>query len=398
MKNESVYKVDESRCAYMYLKKMKALTLFCLATILLVGCSSRTEVLNNTANAQNQDQEIITLRVGTGIGTTHIINDAFLSRWMEEVEKQTNHKVQFETHYSGSLVAMGREYEALNSGLVDIVLPMFQVYDPVRFPLSEVTMLPLLDSNVKIATSAYEELVIGDYILENNKTFHDIELKSKDLKMWTTPTTEGYNLSFVDKDRPQNVADLTNVTFRSSGRISEITSKDLGINSISIPASEIYDALSRGSIDGLYFSIPDWSGYGIDELFSYTITGVNLGHFSHTFGMTQETWNSLPKDVQEVMDKVAKEELHSPETYAVYDERMEQALKINKAKGGIVESIDMLPKEVQEAINNSIVQTWKEWIELNEKNGLPGKKTALLWRDLILKHGGNVPQEIKEMK
>ena len=380
----------------MYMKRMKSLILFCFAMLLLSSCSS-DEVSDVKASAQ-KNNETITLRVGTGIGTTHIINEAFLSRWMEEVEKQTNHKVEFETHYSGSLVAMGREYEALESGLVDIVLPMFQVYDPVRFPLSEVTMLPLLDSDVKIATAAYEELVFGEYILADNKTFYDIELGSKGLKMWTTPTTEGYNFSYVDGGGLENLADLTDVTFRSSGRVSEIFSKDLGINAISIPASEIYDGLSRGSIDGLYFSIPDWPGYGIDELFSYTFTGVNLGHFSHTFGMTEETWNSLPKDVQEVMDKVAREELHSPQTYAVYDEKMEQALETNEANGGVVESIDQQPEEVQEAINHAIVHTWQEWIELNEENGLPGKETALLWRDLILKYGGDVPQEIKDMK
>lgn len=358
--------------------------------LMLAGCSSQT----------NQDNEngVIVLRVGAGVGTTHLINTAYLSRWMEEVEKNTGGKVQFETHYSGSLMAMGREYDALESGLVDIASPMFQIYDPVRFPLSEISMLPLLDSNVRVATAAYEELVMGNHVLQDGKTFYDYELGSKDLKMWTTPTTEGYNFSYASHDGPDNVQELSHVTFRSSGRVAEIFSDKLGINAISLPAGDIYDGLSRGSIDGLYFSIPDWPGYGIDELLGYTIAGVNLGHFSHTFGMTQETWNSLPRDVQEVMDQAAKELLHQDETYAFYDERMQLGIENNKANGGVIEDISEQPEEIQAAIDLAIVATWEDWIHVNDKNGLPGKETALLWRDLILKHGGNVPNKIKEMK
>ncbi len=358
---------------------------------LLVACNS-----NSTSNVS--EEEVITLRVGAGVGTTHLVNVSYLSRWMDEVEERTNGKVQFEKHYSGSVIAMGREYEGLTSGLVDIALPIFQMYDPVRFPLSEISMLPLLESDVRVATAAYEELVMGNHILRDNKTFYDYEWAERDMKMWTTPTTEGYNFSYARNSGPSNVRELANVTFRSSGRMAEIFSSKLGINAISLPAGDIYDGLSRGSIDGLYFSVPDWNGYGIDELIGYTIQGVNLGHFSHTFGMTNETWNSLPEDVQEVMDEVAVELLHADETYAVYDERLEKSLQTNEAHGGIMADISEQPIEVQEAINQAIVETWIEWIDANEKNGLPGKETALLWRDLVIKYGGDVPDAIKEME
>ncbi|MGD6855750.1 TRAP transporter substrate-binding protein DctP [Bacillus infantis] len=373
--------------------KQKNFILTACLMILLAGCN-KLETSKHVAHSA----ESITLRVGTGVGTTHLIYTAYLSKWMEEVENRTNGKVNFEVHYGGSVVAMGREYDALVSGIVDMVMPMFQVYDPVRFPLSEVSMLPLLESNVTTASAAYKELVMGNLPLKEGKSFYDYELKSKGLKMWTTPTTEGYNFSYANKKGPRNLTELTNVTFRSSGRVAEIFSKEIGINAIAMPAGDIYDGLSRGSIDGLYFSIPDWPGYGIDELLGYTIQGVNLGHFSHIFGMTQETWESLPHDVQEVMDEVAAELLDSKETYQFYEERMEQALNNNKKKGGVIEDMSAQPLEVQEAIDKAIVETWKKWIKMNDENGLPGKETALMWRDLIIKHGGDVPEEIKQMK
>lgn len=363
--------------------------------VLITGCSS-----TNSASSENQkNEETITLRVGSGVSSSHIINEAYFEPWLNAVEEETDGKIEFETHYGGSLVGTGREYDALTSGLVDIALPMFQLYDPVRFPLSEVSMLPLLDSDVNVATQAYEELVLGDHTLENGKSFYDIEHGSKNLKQWTSPTTEGYKFSYANRSDLETVEDMTNVTFRSSGRVSEIFSENLGINANSIPATDIYDSLSRGSIDGLYFSIPDWPSYGIGGLFNYTITeGVNLGHYSHTFGMTQETWEELPKDVQNVMDEQASKLLDAEETYDIYDERREEGINNMKSNGGTLEPMTEQPEEIQEEVNKSIVETWEEWIQVNEEKGLPGRETALLWRDLVIKHGGSVPEEIENME
>lgn len=360
--------------------------------IFIVGCG-RAE-----STSGMNDDETITLRVGTGVPSSHIINVAYFAPWLEAVERETEGKVKFETHYGGSLVAMGREYNALESGIVDIVLPMFQMYDPVRFPLSEVSMLPVLDSNVNIATQAYEEMVLGGHVYENGKTFYEMEHGERGLKQWTSPTTEGYKISYANQSKPQTVEEFTNVTFRSSGRMAEIFSEHIGINAISMPAGDIYDGLSRGSIDGLYFSVPDWPGYGIGGLFEYTVDGLNLGHFSHTFGMTNETWNELPEDVQQVMDEQATKLLHDEDTYKIYDEREELAIASNEEAGGVIENLDEQPQEIQDAVNQAVVDTWYTWIEMNEENGEPGKETALLWRDLIIKYGGSVPTEIEEME
>lgn len=386
-----LYSLTKTKDDSLKILSYKSITILISMTIFLTGCGS------SNPESNEDEEETITLRVGTGVSSSHIINVAYFEPWLEAVEEETNGKVQFETHYGGSLVGMGREYDALQSGIVDIVLPMFQMYDPTRFPLSEVTMLPVLDSDVYTATQAYEEMVHGDYVFENGKTFYEMEHGDKDLKQWTSPTTEGYKMSYSDITHPQTVNELTDVTFRSSGRMSEIFSNNIGINAISLPAGDIYDSLSRGSIDGLYFSVPDWPSYGIGGLFNYTIDGINLGHFSHTFGMTQETWEELPSDVQNVMEEQATKLLHEESTYEVYDEREQQSLNSLENSGGEIDTIDNQPEEVQEAINQAIVDTWIDWIETNEEKGLPGRETALLWRDLIIKYGGSVPEEIEEM-
>lgn len=378
----------------IYTKRL-LLVLFCLLPLLLSACSSGGTA---TVAGEETKEETITLRVGAGVGNEHLIMLSYLNRWMEEVEKQTDYRVRFELLNGGSLVAMGREFDALHMGLVDIAMPIHQVYDPVRFPLSEVTMLPLLESDVRIATAAYEDLVQSDVLLDGEHTFYELEFGSRDLKLWPTVTTESYQFSFSNINSIESMSDLQNLTFRSTGRVAEIFSDHFGINAITLPAADLYDVLSKNSIDGLYFSIPDWPSWGITDLLQYTISGVNLGHFSFMFGMTQETWDSLPTEVQEVMEKVAKEELQSEKTYEIYDDRTNKSVDQFKGNGGKIVEFKDQPADVQASVEEAMVETWYTWIELNEQNGLPGRETAILWKDLILKHGGEVPEKILEIK
>ena len=43
------------------------------------------------------------------------------------------------------------------------------------------------------------------------------------------------------------------------------------------------------------------------------------------------------------------------------------------------------------------MNTWQAWIDSKEKEGLPGLETAILWRDLMVKHGAIAHDPIMEL-
>jgi TRAP-type C4-dicarboxylate transport system substrate-binding protein len=300
--------------------------------------------------------------------------------------------VEFETFAGGELVSTPDEGDAVLSGTIDVGL-VLPIYQPDQYAMAEITMLPLAKSDAHIGSNAWKELLNSDVELADGKTF--TELQFGDFKIFPVATTQEYSISTTGKEF-KTAKDVKGTSLRTPSRIHEKYSEIIGINSVTMPAVEMYDSLSRGSFDGSYYSIADWSGYGFQDLFKYTVTGVNFGHFNAFIGMSNEKWDSLPKNVQDAMTQ-ANEELFSKGADE-WIKRSEEMTKQNEADGGKFVEFSTLDQSVQDLINKGIEDTWEDYAKLLEKQGQPGNKLVTLWRDIIIEQGGDVPDGVKNMK
>jgi len=161
-----------------------------------------------------------------------------------------------------------------------------------------------------------------------------------------------------------------------------------------MPFSEEFEAMSRGAIEGTVRALSDYEPYGFDEMITNALHGVSLGHFPFVWLMSEEKWNDLPADVQEVMEDTAYELAESTTKLeaqeAAYDNAIDNGIEFT--------DIADLDEEAQDHIEQAIVNTWKVWIEAKEEEGLPGKEVAKLWRDLIIEQGGTVHDSIMEIE
>ena len=362
--------------------------------LVLSGCVQQSTTGDQNSN-ENGDEKIV-LRASTGLPDHHIWMKSLLVPWMERVEEESNGRVEFEFFTGGELVALGQEYDALKAGTIDIALPLMPLYEPSRFPLSEVTMLPLAESDSKVMNKAFANLIYGDHKLEDDKTFYDLEFGNNDLKVWAMNGGTAYVISTTEMDF-DSAEDFKKARIRTGSRLSEIFIQNLGATPISMPQTDAYDALSRGTIDGNLLSVGDWLGWGYQDLFKYTLLGANIGHFSAVFGMLEETWNDLPKDIQEIMEEAAKEIQLSEEADKIMNEEYDEVLAQVEGKVKF-EHIDELEQDAKDAVTAAMEKTWFDWIELMEKDGHPGKEAAKLWRDLIVEAGGKVPDAVLEIE
>ncbi len=369
---------------------MKSILFVLLVSVIFVlgACSDN----GNTAEGEGGGGEVITLRAATGLSSQHAWWSDNMVPWMERVEELTDGQVQFETFSGGELVSVPNEGDAVLNGTIDVGL-VLPIYQPAQYPMAEVTMLPLAKSDAHIGSNAWKALLNSDVELQDGKTYSEMQFDK--YKVFPISTTQEYSISTTGKEF-NSVEDVKGTSLRTPSRIHEMYSEKVGINSVTMPAVEMYDALSRGAFDGSYYSIADWSGYGFGELFKYTITGVNFGHFNAFIGMSQEKWDEMPENVQEAMTK-ANEEIFSPGAQEWID-RSEEAIAKNKEEGGKFVEFSTLDQGVQDAINEGIEQTWMDYSELLEEQGLPGQKLTKLWRDIIIEQGGDVPEELKDIE
>lgn len=366
-----------------------------LATTLVVtACVSLLAACGGDGGAEAGGDEAVTLRVGTGLSDKHAWWAAGMVPWMEKVEELTDGQVTFETFTGGELVEVTKEIEAVQNGTVDVAL-MLPIYNPDQFPMAEVTMLPISRSDTMIASNAWKALLESDEQLADGKTYYESQFGAQDIKAWPLSTTQEYAISTTGKEL-DSVKAVESVALRTPSRIHEMYAAKIGVDSVTIPAVEMFDALSRGAFDGSFYSVADWSGYGFQDLFTYTLTDINFGHFNGLIGMSQQTFDGLPADVQDAMQQAHEETFEGSAQEWV--DRADEMVAYNEGEGGEFVSFDSLDPAVQEHMLGGVEETWTDYIELLEKEGLPGKDVALLWRDLLVEAGGEVPDGIAEME
>lgn len=336
-----------------------------------------------------------TLRFATGFSSQNGWWVGTHKPWMDRVEELTDGDVTFEAFNGGELVEVGDELEALNQGVIDIgsVAPP---YLPDQFTAGEVTMLPLVKSDALIASKAYKALLESDEEIIDGKTYYESQFGDNGLKVFPAPTTAEYTISTTGKEF-SSVSAVKGLSIRAASRTHEILAESMGINPVAIPNAEAYDALNRGTLDGNFSSVADWSGYGFQDVFKYTLEGINFGHFNGTMAMTEDTWNNLDPKVQEAMEQ-ASEELYIDPGAQEWLDRTDELMKVNKGAGGKFVEFDTLSPEVQELFLDGVDETWSKYVDQLDAKGLPGKDVVILWRDLLVEAGGEVPQSAKDLK
>lgn len=371
------------------MKKSLFFMIFALLLAISYGCSNGDT--DGDASSSSSPQS---LTASTGYPPSDGSVDTFALPLIEHVVENSD-EIDIETFTGGELFGEDESLSALESQSIDIEMVLSPTLDPSRFPYSSVIALPLLESNAQIAAEAVQNLMTSDVEISDGKTYYELEFTDKNLFALPIHPTETYLLSTVDNVF-ESVDNLTSsVRMRASSNVHETFIQELGLSPVALPATEIYDGLSRGSLDGAMLNVPDWPPYGVDEATNFTISGVSLGHFPVFFAMNDSTWESLSGEVQDLFQNKADELIQ--EGPQIYMEQRDEILEKYTNNGKEVINYSDLDEDVQSTIDSAILSTWESFISDLDNQGHNGTAIATLWRDLIIEAGGEVPKEVMDL-
>jgi len=362
-----------------------------LAAFGCAGAPAPTTTATTTATAA---EEPIVLRISSGLNPLHIWDGDYLMPFADRMEAAFPGRLEFERFHAAELCPTGKELEGLKGGSIDVAAPFLAPYHAGVFPLTDVSMMPVQDTDSLKAARAFTKLMYSDVPLKDGKTFYQLELDPQGIKGWPLGPTEPYRISTSGKrfDTPE---DFQGVPLRAGARAHCVYLEQLGVTVVSMVGMEIYESMSRGTIDGPIYSVPDWESYGLTELIKYTIVGIGLGHWPSYLAVTTETWDKLPSDIQAKWNEVALDVCeYSAKAWIA---KGEPVMKENVEKhGGVFEDVRDLNPSVQEAMYDACVATWKTWIEEEEAKGNPALACAKLWATYIVEEGGTLPEGVAE--
>ena len=297
----------------------------------------------------------IKLKFGYWMSTKHSLHPVFV-KYANEMKALTNGRVQITLYPGGALGGPKEQWDMAVGGIVDISFFM-PGYTAGRFPLTTVFDLPLLLGGSSVVNTAIAKGVFEKYIAQ----------EYKDAKMLIFFVSEPFTF-FTSKKKIQSMADIRGLKFRSSGAVQSAMVKGLGGSPVTLPITEVYTSLEKGVIDGVVTAFTAMVGYRLYDVVKYCIH-AGLTATPMAVVMNKKTWNSLPPDIQNILDNLIMR--YSFECATKYDADVKKSLKIGKSKGKVIYS---LPAGELAKWEKKLVPVYDQWIADMKAKGLPGEE------------------------
>jgi len=217
-----------------------------------------------------------------------VINQA----WAKWLEKASKGRLEIVVYPAEQVAKAPNLYDAALNGLADITCQLL-AFNPGRWPLTEVTQLPFLYDFPGSRAAAMTAMALFE-------KYPEIQAEHKGVKILGFHAT-GLNHIHTVKKPVYKMEDLKGLLLNTNGKIGVNTIKYLGGTPETIFPAEQYDAMAKGVITG---NVLEWEGqfiWHMNELTHYS-TQASIALFVFVHAMNLDTWNSLPPDLQALLD------------------------------------------------------------------------------------------------
>lgn len=243
--------------------------------------------------------ETVTIKFAMAVPPNHYsaVNGArFL---MDRATELSGGRIQFEWYPAQQLGKAKDMLTLVQTGVVDMadVVPS---YTPEKLPLTSVSELPFQASTSCEGTKVLYELAREDQFLGENE-FARQGVHSLMIATFAPYKilTKGVEINSLD--------DLAGVKLRASGGATEASSRSLGAAPVRLAGPEVYQALTRGTIDGAIWPLLSLAPFDLTEEINFALVDPSVGTVSTTYVISDESWNAIPSDLQEILTQAGKE-------------------------------------------------------------------------------------------
>jgi TRAP-type C4-dicarboxylate transport system substrate-binding protein len=133
---------------------------------------------------------------------------------------------------------------------------------------------------------------------------------------------------------------------------------------------EVYESLSRGTLDGIVFPLQAALDFKLESFLKNGTVGQNFGGFATTYSISEANWNKLPPDVQKAFDQ-ASEETVAHACAALDADDSGPAVDKLKAAG-----VDLRPLPAAESakLKDTLKPVYEQWAQGLDARSLPGNE------------------------
>jgi TRAP-type C4-dicarboxylate transport system substrate-binding protein len=272
--------------------------------------------------------------------------------FMEEAESSSDGAITFDWYDSGTLLEADQLVPGLTQGVADVIFTTSS-YISSTYPILGVYELPFI-------TSEYEEQREALAYDGELRQFLNEQLKEQNLvSLGTMPTT--YQWIWTADKKIDSPDDLKGMRIRVAGPLEGRTVEALGGSPVTMSSAEVYEALERGTIDGLISYMGTIPGRSLQEVIKYG-TSAPFGAYSVDAYARADWFEGLPEANREALLEAGQVYTEEGTQHMVDVHENEYLQTIEDAGVEIIELDDQQVAAFEEAVAPTYDQ-WKKTVK-----------------------------------
>lgn len=306
------------------------------------------------------------LKVAFFPGPKHPINARMLAPWADGINAQKA-GLQVKIFVAGKLgKGPAKQFKRALDRVADVSFGL-QGYTSKQFRATTLVEL------ANIMTSAKEGTRRLNTAYAKSEAVRKEYGKVKVLALWTIDPP-----IIMTKSKPiKTVADLKGLKLRTPSQMSARTIKALGAVPVPMPITKLYNALARGTVDGVLVSPTVLHTFKIKEVTRHFAHGVPFGSSPMFIVMNRDSWNELSPAHKDIVNKSVGARWGDVGG-RIYDEEHAKGMKF--LAGSKAHNLIKLPDaEVRKALG-MLAKLEQEVIAEWEKQGIPATEILKIMR------------------
>lgn len=301
-------------------------------------------------------QDKATLRVADYLPPNHLLYTHGLKPFMDDVQAMTGGRIAFQ-YFPGEQLGKAKDLLGLvQSGAVDMAL-IAPSYVSEKMPFTTITELPGLYTSACQGTDAFYSAASPTGVLGD-------EFKANKVRSVVTFMYQPADL-LTAKKVVTTVEDWKGLKVRAAGGPTEVAVGEMGGTPIRMSPTDLYQALSRGTIDAAMLVATSAKVYSLDTVIKGITTGFSLGSIASAYILNQATWDRLPADVRAAFDKAGADA--SRKLCTALDEQEKQELDRMRTAGITITVLDQKQRDAWSAKADRLLTEWATRMKVPEE-------------------------------
>ncbi|MBL1421437.1 MAG: TRAP transporter substrate-binding protein DctP [Alphaproteobacteria bacterium] len=229
-----------------------------------------------------------TMQIASGTPSAGNVCNNYLDVWADEVKEKSGGRIDWELHCDGTLAKMGDAVNRVQQGVADVAWDLPAAYG-ARFEALNVIGVPGLYGDPEPASGAlwktYESGALGE--------ISDVKL------LWVQAVV---NQSLFMRKGLKSYTELDNAKLALGSQIRAAVIEELGGIPVALKVTEYYQAMAKGTVDGMMTTPAAMFDFGIDEHVTEIFSAPFGGGMSFVV-MNNDFYNGLPDDLKAIIDE-----------------------------------------------------------------------------------------------